>query len=105
MTKGHLMKFISGWVLMFACLFGAGAQDLQQDSTARGNAGDTVRRSTRVSGGSRSGIVYSDTTVGGLMLRLENLTQMLNKDLGVLKRGFDTVEINRTLPELEEMLA
>ncbi len=99
------MKFISGWVLMFACLFGAGAQDLQQDSTARGNAGDTVRRSTRVSGGSRSGIVYSDTTVGGLMLRLENLTQMLNKDLGVLKRGFDTVEINRTLPELEEMLA
>ncbi|MFN7279884.1 MAG: mechanosensitive ion channel family protein [bacterium] len=105
MTKGRLMKFISGWGLMFACLFGAGAQDLQQDSTARGNAGDTVRRSTRVSGGSRSGIVYSDTTVGGLMLRLENLTQMLNKDLGVLKRGFDTVEISRTLPELEEMLA
>jgi len=105
MTKGHLMKFMSGCLLLIFCRFGAMAQDPQKDSTARGRETDTIRKTSRPAGATRGGIAYSDTTVGGLMLRLENLTQMLNKDLGVLKRGFDTVEISRTLPELEEMLA
>jgi small-conductance mechanosensitive channel len=92
-------------MLWFAPLSGVWAQESAGDSTSRPKEVDSVRKPVRTSGGFRGGIIYSDTTFGGLMLRLENLTQMLNKDLGVLKRGFDTVEISRALPELEEMLA
>jgi small-conductance mechanosensitive channel len=99
------MKMFCIYILWFAPLSGVWAQEPSGDSTSRPKEVDSVRKPVRTSGGFRGGIIYSDTTFGGLMLRLENLTQMLNKDLGGLKRGFDTVEISRALPELEEMLA
>jgi len=44
----------------------------------------------------------SDTSVGHLIQRIENVTLLLNEYNGILKRGFDTVSISDQLPDIEQ---
>ena len=52
----------------------------------------------------REEIIYSDTSMTALLSRLEGRVLQLNKDLAILRRGFDTANIIEELPEIEQGL-
>jgi len=82
-----------------------------QSDTAAGKAANGKRMKSPADTGNRAVIrelerlSYSDTSLVNLLVKLEDLTMIINNDLSVLKRGFDTLEISSDIPGLEEMLA
>ena len=46
----------------------------------------------------------ADTSISQLLAKLEQRVIHLNKDLGLLRRGFDTLEISEEIPEIEDGL-
>jgi small-conductance mechanosensitive channel len=71
---------------------------LKKQTTGKG-AGDTVAPQSVL-----KDVRTSDTSVSTLMVRLEALTVQVNKDIIVLKRGFDTSEIHQTVNNMENMV-
>ena len=46
----------------------------------------------------------SDTTISSLLMNLEEMVSMVNKNIAILKKGFDTSSVSEGMPEIEEGL-
>lgn len=46
----------------------------------------------------------NDTTISSMLMNLEEMVSILNKNIAILKKGFDTTSVSEGLPEIEEGL-
>jgi potassium-dependent mechanosensitive channel len=46
----------------------------------------------------------NDTTISSMLMNLEEMVSILNKNIAILKKGFDTSSVSEGLPEIEEGL-
>ncbi len=98
--KGYLKGLLLGAMFLLSIVSKAQIpQLLPKDSNQQTDAQlDSAKEKAREES------IYSDTSMTALLTRLEDRVLQLNKDLSLLRQGFDTSNIIEELPEIEQGL-
>lgn len=101
---GYLKGFLFGIIVFFsmACeaqLLRKPAKAAKTQNIVSRDSTDSVKKVAEINKKARA-----DTSISQLLAKLEQRVIHLNKDLGLLRRGFDTLEISEEIPEIEDGL-
>lgn len=101
---GYLKGFLFGMIVFFsmvceAQLLHKSAKSTKTQAIVSRDSTDSVKNVAEINKKARA-----DTSVSQLLAKLEERVMHLNKDLGMLRRGFDTLEISEEIPEIEDGL-
>jgi small-conductance mechanosensitive channel len=97
------MKVLLICILIFNNLVSY-AQVPKAETTEKSGVGQTQTDSIpdNATSGSLSKLANpNDTTISSMLMRLEEMVTLLNKNIAILKKGFDTTSISEDLPEIE----
>lgn len=101
---GYLKGFLFGMIVFFSMVCKAQsllkpAKGIKIQTAAARDSTDSVKKVLEINKKARA-----DPSVSQLLAKLEERVMHLNKDLGMLRRGFDTLEISEEIPEIEDGL-
>jgi len=102
---GYVKALLIGVLVFFNLICYAQVRKLELSDTS--SQGQQFTDSGRVIT-SESGLTNkensNDTTISAMLMKLEGMVSIINKNIAILKKGFDTTSVSEGLPEIESGL-
>ena len=89
--------------LNLICFAQVSRVDSIEKSTEEQSLKDTILANASAGGESKFNKA-NDTTISSLLMKLEEMVSIVNKNIAILKKGFDTSSVSEGMPEIEEGL-